>query len=399
MVAIFAPLQRPRRGREELDLPAGSAAQLADARRTPGGPPLPRGYFLYEPTQRPPATQVLIRGKAGRPGAAVAPGVPAVLISTQPVFPEPPSGTSLRRLALARWLASPGNPLTARVLVNRIWQFHFGEGLVRTPSDFGVMGDPPTHPELLDWLADWFVQQGWSIKKLHRLIVSSNTYRMSKQWRADYAAQDPEDRLLWRVPYHRLEVEVIRDAMLAVSGRLNARMYGPCVFPPVPRAALAGNSDPDKIWEPSPEPEASRRTIYAFLKRSMIVPLLETLDLCDTTRSSAKRLVTTVAPQALSLFNGEFVNRQAVYLAERLEREAGEDAVRQIDHAYRLALCRPPRDLERAALKRFLDQEMAALLAEAGGKPAGLNRSQARQLALSHLARVILNLNEFMYPD
>src|SRR5262249_1712646 len=153
---------------------------------------------------------------------------------------------------------------------NRVWQSHFGEGLVRTPNDFGVMGDKPTHPELLDYLATWFVEQGWSVKKLHRLILGSNTYRMSKQWNAKYGAQDPENRLLWRVPYTRLEVEPILDSMLAVSGQLNTKMYGPSVYPFVPSAALAGHSDPDKIWKPFDEKEASRRTIYAHLKRSMI---------------------------------------------------------------------------------------------------------------------------------
>ena len=128
---------------------------------------------------------------------------------------------------MARWIASSDNPLTARVIVNRVWQHHFGEGLVRTPSNFGKIGEPPTHPELLDWLAAWFVDNRGSIKKLHRLILTSNTYRMSKQWTAEYAAEDPESRLLWRVPYTRLEVEAIRDSMLAVTGRLNRKMYGP----------------------------------------------------------------------------------------------------------------------------------------------------------------------------
>src|SRR5581483_147257 len=217
--------------------------------------------------------------------------------------------TSLRRLTLARWIARPDNPLTARVIVNRVWQFHFGEGLVRTPSDFGVMGEPPTHPELLDWLADWFVQEGWSIKKLHRLILTSNTYRMSKAWRSDYGTADPENRLWWHVPYRRMDIEAIRDSILTVSGQLDATMYGPSVYPHVPKEALEGSSDPDKIWKPFNEREDRRRTIYTHIKRSMIVPLLETLDFCDTTRSAAARSVTSVAPQALLLYNGDFVNR------------------------------------------------------------------------------------------
>src|SRR5206468_4590691 len=141
-----------------------------------------------------------------------------------------------------------------------------------------IMGQAPTHPELLDWLASRFVEQGWSIKKLHRLILASNTYRMSKRWHKEYAADDPTNERLWRFPYRRLEVEAIRDSMLAVSGRLNTKMYGPSMYPFVPKAALEGSSDPDKIWTNSEEQEASRRTIYAFIKRSMVVPMLEVLD-------------------------------------------------------------------------------------------------------------------------
>jgi hypothetical protein len=446
LVAIFAPLQRPRDGRTELDLPAGSPHELralaernrrlaalaaeartikaqlsvafADAATTAAVgplpapltasagvrvacaqdrlqalgrqeqdlrrrvPDLPRGYFLHEPSPRPPVTHLLLRGKAARPGPEVPPGFPAVLVSAQPSFPALGERTSLRRLTLARWIASKDNPLTARVIVNRVWQHHFGEGLVRTPSDFGLMGDRPSHPELLDWLASWFVEQGWSLKKLHRLIVTSSTYRMSKRWRADPGRADPEDRLLWRMPYHRLEVEAIRDGMLAASGQLNARIYGPSMYPFVPREALAGHSDPDKIWKPFDERPASRRTVYAFIKRSLVVPMLEVLDLCETTRSGDRRLVTTVAPQALTLFNGDFVNRQARHLADRLVREAGRDPARQIERAYLLTLCRPPTERERAELLQFLRRE-----ADAG--PG----------ALVQMCRVILNLNEFVYPD
>jgi hypothetical protein len=299
---------------------------------------------------------------------------------------------------LARWIARPENPLTARVLVNRVWQFHFGEGLVRTPSDFGTHGAPPTHPELLDWLADRFVKDGWSLKRLHRLILASNTYRMGKRWHPEYGARDPEDKLLWRVPYRRLEAEAIRDSVLAVSGQLNPAMYGPSMYPHVPKEALEGHSDPDKVWKPSGEREASRRTVYAFIKRSMVVPLLEVLDLCDTARTTARRATTTVAPQALSLYNGDFVNRQARHLAARLEREAGGEAEKQVERAYRLTLCRPPTAAESAALVRFLKEEAESLGNEsAAGKPA--DPGAARRRALEQMCRVIFNLNEFVYPD
>ncbi|MCI0680686.1 MAG: DUF1549 and DUF1553 domain-containing protein [Gemmataceae bacterium] len=405
MAAIFNPLDRPRKGRTELDLPVGTRQQLdqeaernrkiaelikglpADktlpaevaeqvARLKQHTPSLPRGYFLHEPGPTPPDTHLLVRGKATRPGPKVAPGLPTVLVDRQPAFPAPGVHTSRRRLTLARWIASPQNPLTARVIVNRVWAWHFGEGLVRTPNDFGVMGAAPTHPELLDWLAATFVDNGWSLKQLHRLIVTSNTYQMSKRWNAEYAAADPENQRLWRFPVKRLEVEAIRDAMLAVSGRLNPAMYGPSIYPEVPKEALAGNSDPDKIWKAFDEVEASRRTVYAFIKRSFVVPLLETLDLCDTTRPADKRLVTTVAPQALMLFNGDFVNRQARHFADRLRREAGEDRGKQIERAYLLALGRAPSAMERRVMGEFLERE-----------------------TLEQMCRVVLNLNEFVYVD
>ncbi len=290
---------------------------------------VPRAYFHQENFGKLPKTHLLIRGKAARPGPVVGPGIPQVLCATQPHFPDAGPYTSQRRLTLARWIV--GSPLAARVIVNRIWQFHFGEGLVRTPSDFGVNGQAPTHPELLDWLATEFIRQGWSIKQLHRVILLSNTYRMSKRRNEAYAQVDPDNRFFWRFPYRRLEVEAIRDSVLLASGQLNRQLYGPSMFPAVPKEALAANSDPGKIWKASNEKDASRRTVYAFIKRSMVVPFLEVLDLCDTTRTSAQRLTTTVAPQALSLFNGDFIQRQARYLADRLEREAPGDTGREIE--------------------------------------------------------------------
>ena len=214
---------------------------------------------------------------------------------------------------------------------------------MRSPSDFGLMGQPPTHPELLDWLASWFIESRWSIKALHRLIMTSSTYRMSKEWNAEYGATDPANLLLWRVPYRRLEVEAIRDSILAVSGRLNSKMYGPSMYPYVPAAALEGSSDPHIIWKKFDEEDASRRTIYALVKRSLIVPMLEVLDLCDTTKSSAMRNTTAVPTQALTLFNGEFVNRQARHFALRVAHLAGADTLARIDLAFRLALARRTR--------------------------------------------------------
>lgn len=351
-------------------------------------PDLPRGYFWIEPTSAPAPTRLLGRGQATNPGPIVAPGLPAVLVTAQPSFLPPDGHSSRRRLTLARWLARPDHPLTARVIVNRVWQHHFGEGLVRSVSDFGVAGDEPTHPELLDWLADWFVNEGgWSIKKLNRLILTSNTSRMGKLSRPEYEAEDPDNDFLWRIPYRRLEVEAIRDAILSASGRLNPEMYGPSMFPAVPKGALEGNSDPETIWKASGEHDASRRTIYAFVKRTMVVPMIEVLDFCDTIRSAPKRQITNTAPQALALFNGEFVANQSRYFAERAIREAGDDPTKQIDLMFRLALARRPKSEETQKLVTFMEQE------------SGQDSRAGKVAALTRVARVIFNSNEFAFTD
>ncbi|MCA2970102.1 MAG: DUF1553 domain-containing protein [Acidobacteriaceae bacterium] len=339
-------------------------------------PELERGYFLEERAKQPPATHILIRGKAASPGPEVPPSAPLVVAAHAPPVFTPAPRSSGRRLGLARWIASRENPLTARVIVNRVWQWHFGEGLVRTANDFGVMGDKPSHPELLDWLAVWFMDNGWSLRKLHALILSSNTYRMAKTDNPAYAAEDPENRLWWRAPYRRLEAEAILDSALAVSGKLNRTLYGEFVYPEVPREALEGSSDPDKVWKSFSEEQASRRAIYYIVKRSLLVPLMEVLDVCDTARPAARRQTTSVAPQALQLFNGGFMNRQARHLAERLRREAGAEPAAQIEMAYRLALARPPKPAERDAMISFL-----------------------RTGTLEELCRVMLNLNEFAYTN
>ena len=370
LVAVFAPLQRPLNGRTELPLPLGVE------------PDAQKAYIWQESPAKVPETHVLMRGSPSRPGDRVQPAVPAILVKQQPAFPASDERTTRRRLGLAHWLAADDNPLTARVMVNRVWQQHFGQGLVRTANDFGLMGAAPTHPELLDWLTHWFVRDAhWSLKRLHQLMLTSNTWRMSK--RADAAPcaaaagiADPENRLLWHMPYRRLEVEAIRDTMLAVSGQLNDKRFGPAMRPGIPLAALEGNSD-KSIWKASDEHEAARRTIYAFVKRGLVVPMLEVLDLADTVASCPQRQVTTVAPQALSLFNGEFVNLQAHQLAARLVKEAGDDPRRQIRLAWRLALCREPSAAELAKMLAFREREPS----------------------LDQLCRVILNLDEFAYPE
>jgi mono/diheme cytochrome c family protein len=344
-------------------------------------PDVPRGYFLYEPGANPPETRLLKRGNPKTPGEVVPAAVPVVLAREQPAFLEPSKLTSRRRLSLATWMTEPSNPLTARVIVNRVWQWHFGEGLVRTPNDFGLIGERPTHPELLDWLAHWFVHEAkWSMKKLHRLIMTSRTYQMSRDTNPEYAMADPENRLLWRRSPHRLEVEAIRDSMLLVSGQLDRTMYGPAMHPFVPRDALLNHADKTSIWPKFDEPKASRRTVYAFIKRSLLVPMLEVLDLCDTTQTSPKRAVTTVPTQALTMFNGNFAMRQAKHFATRLRNEAGKSAEEQIGLAWRLALGRLPTGKELDSMKGFLSED----------------RSDD---GLVQMCRVIFNLNEFVYPD
>ena len=276
--------------------------------------------------------------------------------------------------------------MTARVIVNRAWQWHFGHGIVRTPNDFGLIGEKPTHPKLLDWLAHWFVHDAeWSLKKLHRLIMTSRSYQMSRDGVAAYATEDPENRLLWRQPRHRLEVEAIRDSMLHVSGKLDRQMYGPAMYPFVPKDALLNHADKTSSWPVFDEKKASRRTIYAFVKRSLLVPMLEVLDLCDTTQSAAKRNVTTVPTQALTLFNGDFAIRQSRHFADRLLIKAGPELSDQIELAWQLALARAPSAAERRSMQRFHAEQVTEL--------------GSRKLALTEICRVIFNLNEFVYPD
>lgn len=352
LVAVFNPLERPRKGRAELTVKFDNTEV----------------YTWKQAEGTIPVTHVLLRGSPSRLGDVVEPSVPTIL-SAQPLVGRadgPPSAAApaQRRLGLAQWIASDKNPLTARVIVNRVWQQHFGQGLVSTANDFGLMGATPSHPELLDWLAHWFMHDAqWSLKKLHRLILTSRAWQQAK-------SDDSHMR------HRRLEAEAIRDSILAVSGQLNPKRFGPAMKPAIPAAALEANTDKDKIWKASDEREASRRSIYTFIKRGLVVPMLETLDLADTVSSCPQRQVTTVAPQALTLFNGDFVNEQAKHFAARLRREAGDNATKQITLAWRLALCREPSATELAKMTAFLENE-----------------------PLEQLCRVIINLNEFVYPE
>ena len=321
---------------------------------------------VREAGPNPPPTHVFVRGNASTPGAEVQPAFLSVLGSEKPHLPAPApdAPSSGRRLALAQWIASPKNPLTARVMVNRVWQHHFGNGLVKTTSDFGRAGSPPTHPQLLDALAATFIEGGWSVKELHRLIMTSQAYRQASRADNERAlAIDPANELYWRQNLRRLEAEAVRDSLLSVAGTLNPAMGGRGFFPYLSGEAHAGQSRPGLDWEVSSDAEQSRRSVYAYVRRTMAVPLLETLDYSNTTSPLAERVTTTVAPQALTLLNDEFIHRQAAAFSERLVREAGAELDAQIRRAYQLAVNRDPtpREMEIASeLLRRQTNEFAA---------------------------------------
>ena len=287
------------------------------------------------------------------------------------------------------------------MIVNRIWQFHFGEGLVASSNDFGVMGDPPSHPELLDWLAAELMASGWRLKPLHRLIVLSQTYQRSSAFQPEAARVDPQNTLLWRWRQRRLEAEAIRDSILAVSGRLNPQMGGPGIYPPLPRPVLEGQSMPGDGWGKSSDQEQSRRSIYIFAKRSLAVPELDLLDAPDTTGSCERRVVSTTGPQALTFLNGAFIHEQARHFAARLISEAGQEPSAQVDRAFALAVGRPPRPEESTAALEFLDKQAKQIELEAAGTKADAAKSKleprdARRKALDAFCLVVLNTNEFV---
>jgi mono/diheme cytochrome c family protein len=339
-------------------------------------------------TVNPVPTQVLMRGNPHAPGARVEPAFPAVFCRPAPTMPPPGPGarSSGRRTVLAEWIASPDNPLTARVLVNRLWQHHFGRGIVPTPNDFGRFGEPPTHPELLDWLASEFLAGGWRMKRLHKLLMLSNAYQMSSRASADGLRQDPANRLFWRFNMRRLSAEEVRDSMLAVSGRLNLRAGGPSVYPPIPKEVLAGQSRPGEGWEKSSPEEAARRSVYAYVKRSLLVPILSQHDQADTDSSCPVRYTTTVPTQALGMLNGEFTQEEAAALAERLRGEAPGNLEAQVRQAARLTTGHEPTPSD-------LRKDMTFI----GEAQARDNLSEWE--ALRRYCLLALNTNEFLYLD
>jgi Protein of unknown function (DUF1553)/Protein of unknown function (DUF1549) len=357
----------------------------------------PRAYVWFEEGTTAPATHVFSRGNPQTPLAEVGPGLPAVLVDSAPPAPTPTTNSTGRRLQLAQWIASPHNPLTARVMVNRLWQHHFGVGIVSTVNDFGLMGEAPTHPELLDWLAAELVESGWRLKHLHRLMVLSHTYQLAAEHNDQAEKADPGATLLWRWRPRRLEAEAIRDAMLATSGQLNIEAGGPSVFPEIAAEVLAGQSIPGNGWKPSPPDQATRRSVYVFVKRTLMVPELEVMDFPNTNQSCGERPVSTVAPQALSFLNGDFAAAQSRHFATRVAAEGGAEPQGRIELAYRLAFGRPPSDVELAVVAEFLAQQEAQIVADAAA--AAQPSDNSRQRALEALCLVLLNANEFAYIE
>jgi hypothetical protein len=341
---------------------------------------------------RPKTTQVLVRGNAALPGKAVEPRFLRVLCSSDGAADPPaaraPNGqsTGLRR-RLAEWITGPQNPLTARVIVNRLWQHHFGRGIVATPNDFGKTGSPPSHPELLDWLAADLMRGGWRLKRLHRLIVTSETYQQSSRIdNAQAVETDPDNTLLWRQNLRRLEAEAVRDTMLAVSGRLNLKMGGRGIFPTLPKEVLDTQSRPGAGWENNmTKDEQARRSVYIFVKRTLGVPLLDVLDFASPDSSQARRSVTTIAPQALILLNSEFVQEQATAFADRLIQEGGREPRGNVRRMFRLAVGRLPSADEEAIALDYLGRMQRSV------------HDYPQALAL--LCKVALNLNELVYVD
>jgi hypothetical protein len=273
---------------------------------------------------------------------------------------------------------SKENPLTARVIVNRLWQHHFGRGIVASPADFGVTGDRPTHPELLNWLASELTAKDWSLKHVHRLIVTSATYRQSAKSDAGEKV-DPDDALLWKFPGRRLDGESLRDAMLAVAGRLNPKAGGPGIFPELPAELQKSATS----WKVTPDAaERDRRSVYVFVKRNLRYPLFTLFDAPDRNETCSRRFVTTTAPQALTLLNDPIVLGFAKSFASRVTKEVGTDPAKVVDRAFAIAFSRPPSSEERAAMLTFLKEHKGP---------------QAE--AVADLCHALLNLNEFLYID
>ncbi|MDB5978754.1 MAG: hypothetical protein JWR07_5514 [Nevskia sp.] len=350
-----------------------------------------------------PPTFKLFGGSQERPLEEVQPGFPAAMANGEKPNIVPTATSSGRRTALADWIASPQNPLTARVYVNRVWSQYFGTGIVRSVSDFGRAGEKPSNPELLDYLAGNFIEQGWSAKKLQREILLSSVYRQSSEYREDAYKADPENKLLAVFPRRRLDAEEIRDSLLLASGKLNDTVGGPSVFPPVPKGLNAGN-----LWKVSKDQDDwNRRSLYIFTRRSVAYPMLDTFDMASAQQVHSKRDVTTTPLQALTLYNSDLVFQWSQALAGRVIREAGDKQSAQVNRLYQILFARNPDKFEKTTLQAFLISHEKVIADKAtDGKfaialPVGLKSSGTanpiREAAFVDLVHTVVNSNEFNY--
>lgn len=349
-----------------------------------------------------PPTYVFFVGNHERPLDEVQPALPAAITDEKPVI-NPTATSSGRRTALANWLTSEKNPLTARVFVNRVWAKLFRTGIVRTVSDFGKAGDKPTNQALLDYLADEFVKQGWSVKKLHRNIVLSSVYRQSSDYREDVYKADPQNQWLAVFPHKRMEAEQIRDSLLVAAGKLNNKVGGPSVYAPLPEGLEAGQS-----WSTAKEDqEPNRRSLYIFTRRGTPYPLLEAFDMAGNHQVHNKRDVTTTPLQALNLYNDDQVFQWSQALAARVINESGKDELTQLNRLFEILFARKPDTEEKAILLSFLDSHEKVILEKsAEGKfaiavPIGLNggkiQNPIRMAAFVDLVHTVANSNDFVY--
>jgi len=372
---------------------------------------LPRAQYMIDISATAPPTYVHTRGDPYAKGQEVQPGFLSIFDPNDPKI-TPPSGLNStgRRTVLANWLVDPKNPLVARVMVNRVWQYHFGTGIVATPGDFGRMGSRPTHPELLDYLSSYFVENGWSIKKLHRLIMLSNAYRQSTDNQAKAAEVDPDNKLLWRYNRHRLEAEAIRDSMLMVSGLLNSKMGGPGVFPPVPSGAVSALSATAAAggWSSEKDPlQNNRRSVYIFVRRNLRYPMLQEFDTPNTFEVWHSRKNTVTPSQSLDILNNDLILDWSREFAGRVmsEGKASSEPWEQIDRAYRMSYGRGATAEELKTATAFLEQQtsiMAKRLAGGGVKPPMPTRTlegmdPARAAAFVDLCQMLFASNEFLY--
>lgn len=348
-------------------------------------------------TNTPPDLRLLVKGDIHRPLQVVAPGTLTGAPAIARAFDSPSedSKTSTRRLQLARWIVDKRNPLAARVMVNRLWQHHFGEGLVRTPDNFGFLGSPPTHPELLDLLASQLMEGEWRLKRIHKMILMSQTYQQSSihPLASGYSEIDAANRFWWRSERRRLDAEQLRDSLLLCSGRLDRSMGGPSFKAPINEEALEGLSRKGDAYKASSAEESRRRGVYMFSKRSLAVPMMAVFDSCDTTAPTGRRDVSTVAPQALTLLNNEWVHSESYAMAARAIA-AGSDRKQRVAAAWRIVLSREPTDREKDASIEFVSRWQTS-----SGSGAGSSDADQELFAIAALCHTLINTNEFIYLD